>query len=136
MISSKFSEEFLPHIPLEFFRLDFGCQIVDYISITGPIFRVPSNCVHPSLRFFIGSRKPSVHVPAMDTDLRSATWFPPRFVVEVFYRGIGRQDLLRQPSLKAVRTDKDVADLADSDRGTAKGTANAKTKAKAKPTKR
>ena len=53
MISSNFSEEFLPHIPLEFFRLDFGCQIVDYISIPGSIFRVPTNCVHLLLRFFI-----------------------------------------------------------------------------------
>jgi bifunctional non-homologous end joining protein LigD len=63
-----------------------------------------------------GSRTPSVHVGTTDTDLRTATWFPPRFVVEVFYRGIGRQQLLRQPSLKAVRLDKDVDDLADSDR--------------------
>ena len=31
MISSNISEEFLPHISLESFRLDFGCQIVDYI---------------------------------------------------------------------------------------------------------
>lgn len=63
-----------------------------------------------------GVKAPTVHVPANDTDLRSATWFEPRFVVEVFYRGIGRQQLLRQPSLKAVRVDKDIADLADSDR--------------------
>lgn len=63
-----------------------------------------------------GRKKPTVHVPANDTDLRTATWFEPRFVVEVFYRGIGRQQLLRQPSLKTVRRDKDVTDLADSDR--------------------
>ena len=62
------------------------------------------------------SRTPTVHVPAQDTDLRSAQWFAPRFVVEVFYRGIGRQQLLRQPSLKALRLDKDIRDLADSDR--------------------
>ena len=53
MISSNFSEEFLPHIPLEFLRLDLGFQIVYYISIPGSIFRVPTNCVHLSLRFFI-----------------------------------------------------------------------------------
>jgi bifunctional non-homologous end joining protein LigD len=64
-----------------------------------------------------GGKKPTAHVPTTDTDLRTATWFEPRFVVEVFYRGIGRQQLLRQPSLKTVRPDKDVADLADSDRG-------------------
>lgn len=63
-----------------------------------------------------GGKKPTAHVGTTDTDLRTATWFPPRFVVEVFFRGIGRQDLLRQPSLKAIREDKDVKDLADSDR--------------------
>lgn len=66
-----------------------------------------------------GSRTPSVHIAEMDTDLRSATWFKPRFVVEVFYRGVGGQQLLRQPSLKAVREDKQVSDLKDSDQGTA-----------------
>ena len=63
-----------------------------------------------------GGKKPTAFVGTTDTDLRTATWFAPRFVVEVFFRGIGRQDLLRQPSLKAIRPDKDVADLADSDR--------------------
>jgi len=62
-----------------------------------------------------GGKTPTAHVPTKDTDLRSAMWFKPRFVVEVFYRGIGGQQLLRQPSLKAVRRDKGVADLADSD---------------------
>ena len=50
------------------------------------------------------------HRPAR-CDLVRAT-----LVVEVFYRGIGGQKLLRQASLKAVRADKDTADLADSDR--------------------
>lgn len=59
---------------------------------------------------------PSVPVETLDTDLRGAKWFAPRFVVEVFYRGMGRQQLLRQPSLKGLRPDKDVADLRDSDR--------------------
>lgn len=68
-----------------------------------------------------GARKPTVHVGTTDTDLRTATWFEPCFVVEVFYRGIGRQELLRQPSLKAVRWDKSVDDLADSDRGPGAG---------------
>ncbi len=68
-----------------------------------------------------GSKTPSVHIPEMDTDLRSATWFKPRFVVEVFYRGMGGQQLLRQPSLKAVREDKQVSDLKDSDRGEPSG---------------
>lgn len=63
-----------------------------------------------------GGKKPTAYVPTEDTDLRAATWFEPRFVVEVFYRGVGGQQLLRQASLKAVRADKDVADLANSDR--------------------
>lgn len=64
-----------------------------------------------------GRKEPTVEVPPNDTDLRTAKWFEPRFVVEVFFRGKGSQGLLRQPSLKAVRTDKKVADLSDSDRG-------------------
>ncbi|MGJ4801855.1 non-homologous end-joining DNA ligase [Luteimonas sp. SDU82] len=67
-----------------------------------------------------GGAKPTAFVGTTDTDLRSATWFAPRFLVEVNFRGIGRQELLRQPSLKAVRWDKDVADLADSDRDPSK----------------
>lgn len=55
--------------------------------------------------------RPSVHIDAIDTDLRTARWFAPAFVVEVFDRGRGRQGLLRQPSLKAVREDKEVAEL-------------------------
>ncbi|MCC8470884.1 DNA ligase D [Xanthomonas phaseoli] len=64
-----------------------------------------------------GGRKPTAHIPTEDTDLRGATWFAPRFVVEVFYRGIGGQQLLRQASFKALRPDKGIADLADSDAG-------------------
>jgi len=63
-----------------------------------------------------GGKKPTAFVGTTDTDLRTATWFEPRFVVEVFFRGIGRQELLRQASLKAVRWDKGVDDLVDSDR--------------------
>lgn len=63
-----------------------------------------------------GRDTPTVHVPPNDTDLRHARWFAPRFVVEVFSRGTGGHGLLRQPSLKAVRPDKSVDDLHDSDR--------------------
>jgi len=63
-----------------------------------------------------GRDAPTVHVPPNDTDLRAAKWFAPRFVVEVFSRGTGGHGLLRQPSLKAVRPDKSVDDLHDSDR--------------------
>lgn len=62
-----------------------------------------------------GGSKPTVHVGTTETDLRTAKWFAPRFVVEVFYRGIGGQTLLRQPSLKALRLDKNVDDLLNSD---------------------
>ncbi len=58
-----------------------------------------------------GTKIPSVRVPANDTDLRLAKWFEPRFVVEVASRGVGTNGLLRQPSLKAVRLDKTIADL-------------------------
>lgn len=58
-----------------------------------------------------GRDTPSVHIGNLETDLRTARWFAPRFVVEVSYRGKGGQALLRQPSLKAVRLDKNVDDL-------------------------
>lgn len=64
-----------------------------------------------------GAKKPTVYVPPHDTDLRSARWFAPSLVVEVFYRGIGGHGLLRQPSLKGMRPDKSAADLRDSERG-------------------
>lgn len=54
---------------------------------------------------------PSVPVEDIDTDLRTARWFAPAFVVEVFSRGQGRQGLLRQPSLKAIRMEKNLDDL-------------------------
>ncbi|QOY22148.1 DNA ligase D [Xanthomonas citri] len=71
-----------------------------------------------------GGRKPTAHIPTEDTDLRGATWFAPRFVVEVFYRGIGGQQLLRQASFKALRPDKRIADLADSDAGNGPATSS------------
>ena len=65
-----------------------------------------------------GSSKPTVHVPGVLTaELKRATWFDPLFVVEVFIRGRGESGVLRQPSLKTVRLDKEVGDLRDSDRG-------------------
>jgi bifunctional non-homologous end joining protein LigD len=64
-----------------------------------------------------GSRKPTVKLAAIDPLLRNAHWIEPSAVAEVYYRGIGNQHLLRQPSLKTMRTDKTAADLADSDRG-------------------
>ncbi|GAA5007299.1 DNA ligase D [Lysobacter lycopersici] len=65
-----------------------------------------------------GGNTPVVHVPENDTDLRQAKWLPkPLFVVEVFERGIGGRGLLRQASFKALRPDKSIASLTDSDRG-------------------
>ncbi|HVK50368.1 MAG TPA: DNA ligase D [Pseudoxanthomonas sp.] len=65
------------------------------------------------------SAKPTVHLPAtLDVDLRHAQWFAPQAVVEVYFRGIGNQGLLRQPSLKGMRPDKRARDLLSSDRGT------------------
>lgn len=58
-----------------------------------------------------GQSEPTVRVSPDEPGLRGARWFPPAFVVEVFYRGIGGRGLLRQPSLKSVRLDKAPADL-------------------------
>lgn len=66
---------------------------------------------------------PSVPVDTIDTDLRTARWFAPAFVVEVNSRGMGRQGLLRQPSLKAIRMDKTIADLRGETRANRRGNA-------------
>ena len=64
-----------------------------------------------------GRSKPTVEVSdAVAREVRGALWFAPMFVVEVFIRGTGGSGVLRQASLKALRLDKDVGDLADSDR--------------------
>jgi bifunctional non-homologous end joining protein LigD len=86
-----------------------------------------------------GGQEPTVHVPpVVDTDLRTAKWFAPMFVVEVFIRGIGSSGVLRQPSLKALRPDKGIKDLQRDVGGGAKKTAAkragaAEAKAPAKP---
>ncbi|MGY3038789.1 bifunctional non-homologous end joining protein LigD [Rhodanobacter sp. TND4EL1] len=63
---------------------------------------------------------PPVKLSHIDPLLRDARWVMPRTVVEVYYRGLGNHNLLRQPSLKTMRTDKSARDLADSDRAPAK----------------
>ena len=73
-----------------------------------------------------GAAKPTVHVASGKADLRGAKWFEPMFVVEVFMRGISDDGVLRQPSLKAVRPDKDPSDLADSDRAQNSASKNGK----------
>src|SRR5690606_1902281 len=63
-----------------------------------------------------GGSKPTVHIPKGATlDAKGAAWFDPMFVVEVFIRGISNTGVLRQASLKAIRLDKDPADLRDGD---------------------
>lgn len=64
-----------------------------------------------------GSSKPTVFVTeAARKEIRGGLWFEPMFVAEVFLRGMGNSGVLRQSSLKALRPEKEVADLADSDR--------------------
>jgi len=65
-----------------------------------------------------GAKKPPVPLTSIDPELRGALWIKPTVVAEVFYRGIGNHQLLRQPSLKMLRTDKMPEDLRDSDRAT------------------
>jgi len=64
-----------------------------------------------------GSSTPTVSIPdAVLPELKGVRWVEPAFVVEVFLRGISSAGVLRQPSLKSLRLDKDPLDLADSDR--------------------
>lgn len=63
-----------------------------------------------------GRDTPPVPVRDIDPLLRDARWLAPRAVVEVFYRGLGGNGLLRQASFKGLRPDKSAADLVDADR--------------------
>ena len=63
-----------------------------------------------------GSKKPPMPLSTIDPLLRGALWIKPTAVAEVFYRGLGNHHLLRQPSLKTLRTDKTLSDLSNSDR--------------------
>jgi len=83
------------------------------------------------------SRKAPSNLRNIDPLLRDAWWITPTLVVEVSYRGIGNNDLLRQPSLKTLRMDKRPTDLRNADRAPAKS-ASSKTakKASAKPSSR
>ena len=64
-----------------------------------------------------GTDTPTVEVPKIARPAaRGAKWFKPRFVVELNLRGIGTSGIVRQASLKALRPDKVVSDLKDSDR--------------------
>lgn len=67
-----------------------------------------------------GQREPTAHAEVADAELRRARWVRPKLVVEAAYRGIGGNGLLRQASLKALRSDKSASDLRDSDRGPAR----------------
>jgi bifunctional non-homologous end joining protein LigD len=67
-----------------------------------------------------GTSTPTITIdPAKAKELtrtRSAKWFDPLFVIEANVRGTGGSGVLRQASFKAVRPDKRVKDLRDSDR--------------------
>ena len=76
-----------------------------------------------------GSKKPTVRIDAVDPTLRGALWVAPTAVAEVYYRGIGNKNLLRQPSLKALRVDKAPKDLRDSDRRPSSATSAGKSAA-------
>jgi bifunctional non-homologous end joining protein LigD len=82
-----------------------------------------------------GRSEPVVPLAGIDPLLRNAHWIAPGAVAEVYYRGIGNQGLLRQPSLKTLRQDKSPDDLRDSDRGPARaGKARKRSRAQAPAT--
>jgi bifunctional non-homologous end joining protein LigD len=55
--------------------------------------------------------EPTVTGPIDRASLRGARWFEPRFVVDVFVRGVGFSGVLRQASFKGVRADKTPQDI-------------------------
>jgi len=47
----------------------------------------------------------------IERDTGKPQWIEPKYVVEVYYRGMGKEGLLRQASLKTLREDKSASDL-------------------------
>jgi len=121
------SDEFavVGYTPAKGSRLSFGSLLLAKPDRTGGwtyVGRVGTGFTDEMLRKLGktlakgGSKKPTVRIEAVDPMLRGALWVPPTVVAEVYYRGIGNKDLLRQPSLKTLRVDKSPDDLRDSDR--------------------
>jgi bifunctional non-homologous end joining protein LigD len=81
------------------------------------------------------SRKTPSNLKNIDPLLRDAWWVKPSLVVEVNYRGMGNNDLLRQPSLKTLRMDKTPDDLRNADRSTPSKAAKTSKIAKKTPAK-
>jgi bifunctional non-homologous end joining protein LigD len=77
-----------------------------------------------------GSAQPVMAIAGVDPLLRHARWIKPTAVAEVYYRGMGNKNLLRQPSLKTMRTDKTPTNLVDSDHETAHPTRKGKPRSK------
>ncbi|HEY9130651.1 MAG TPA: DNA ligase D [Dyella sp.] len=82
------------------------------------------------------AKTPPVHKQTIDPLLRGAHWVRPRAVAEVYFRGIGNQGLLRQPSLKALRLDKLPEDLRNGDNTLRRRGDKAMAKTSATPRKR
>ena len=81
-----------------------------------------------------GSSTPTARIDeATLKEVGQAVWFEPMMVVEVFVRGRGSTGILRQPSLKAIREDKSVDDLRDSDRAASAAAPRTRRAAPAKP---
>ncbi|RFP61053.1 DNA ligase D [Cognatiluteimonas weifangensis] len=70
----------------------------------------------------LARREPTVPLPAhVPFRPRDVTWIAPLLVVELEYRGWGKEGLLRQASFKGLREDKGVDEIGDADaRGTTK----------------
>lgn len=57
-------------------------------------------------------REPQADLALLEKkDIAVAQWVRPKLIVEVFFQGLGRQGLLRQPAWKSLREDKSLADL-------------------------
>jgi len=80
---------------------------------------------------------PVVELPAhVPFSARAVRWVAPRLVVEVAFRGFAKEGLLRQASFQRLREDKNVEDLAMSDRKPARNERARSTPARAKKARR
>lgn len=121
-VKGRPSDEFvvIGYTPPKGSRVGIGALLLAKPSADGwrYVGRVGTGIGHDLLRELLKKLK-RIHTKATDADLSLlvkkdvliAQWVKPTLVVEVYYQGVGRQGLLRQPAWKGLREDKTPDDL-------------------------
>ncbi|MCQ4165072.1 DNA ligase D [Tahibacter harae] len=121
-LKSRASDEFIVigYTPPKRSRIGLGALLLARPGADGLVYagRVGTGFSDELLRNLLHKLQPLRRAePVVDTSLLErrerdeAVWVRPELVIEVYHQGLGRQGLLRQPALKALREDKSPQEL-------------------------